>query len=78
MAQSVRPGNDGSIPGRGKIFFFHSVEIGSDTPPSLLSSVCRLLLQSECEADHSPTYSGEVQNAWTYASVPPYVFMGRC
>jgi len=30
------------------------------------------------EADHSPPSSVEVKNAWTYTSIPQYVFMARC
>jgi len=30
------------------------------------------------EADHLTPYSAEVNNAWTYISTPPYVFMGWC
>lgn len=72
MAQSVQPGNDGSVPGRDKNFF-HSVEIGSGTPPSVALEVKR----SGREAVHSPTCNGEVKKAWTYASVPPYTFTKR-
>jgi hypothetical protein len=28
------------------------------------------------EADHSPPSSAEVKNAWSYASTPPYAFVG--
>jgi hypothetical protein len=28
-----------------------------------------------CDTDHSPPYGAEVQNAWKYASTPPYVIM---
>jgi len=27
------------------------------------------------EADHSPPSSAEVNNAWSYTSTPPYLFM---
>jgi hypothetical protein len=30
------------------------------------------------EADHSPTSSAEVKNAWSYTSTPLYVFMAWC
>jgi hypothetical protein len=30
------------------------------------------------EADHSPPYSAEVKNAWSYTSIPKYVFMAWC
>jgi len=32
----------------------------------------------ECEADHSPTSSAEVQNAWNYTLTPQCVFMMLC
>jgi hypothetical protein len=31
-----------------------------------------------CEADHSPSSSAEVKNAWSYTSTPRYVFMAWC
>jgi hypothetical protein len=27
------------------------------------------------EAEHSPPPSAKVNNAWSYASIPPYIFM---
>jgi hypothetical protein len=30
------------------------------------------------EADHSPPSSAEFKNAWSYVSIPPYVFMAWC
>jgi hypothetical protein len=30
------------------------------------------------EADHSPSSSAEVKNAWNYTSTPHYVFMAWC
>jgi hypothetical protein len=30
------------------------------------------------EADHSPPFSAEVKNAWSYAFTPQYVFMAWC
>jgi hypothetical protein len=30
------------------------------------------------EAGHSPPSSAEVKNAWSYTSIPPYVFTARC
>jgi hypothetical protein len=30
------------------------------------------------EADHLPTSSAEVKNAWSYTSAPQYVFMAWC
>jgi hypothetical protein len=30
------------------------------------------------EADHSPPYSAEVKNAWSYTSIPQYVFTALC
>jgi hypothetical protein len=32
----------------------------------------------EREADHSPPSSAEVKNAWSYISIPQYVFMAWC
>jgi hypothetical protein len=30
------------------------------------------------EADHSPPSRAEVKNAWSYTSIPPYVYMVWC
>jgi hypothetical protein len=30
------------------------------------------------EADHSPPTSAEVKNAWSYTSIPQYVFIAWC
>jgi hypothetical protein len=30
------------------------------------------------EADHSPPSSAKVKNAWSYTSIPQYVFMASC
>jgi hypothetical protein len=30
------------------------------------------------EADHSPPFSAEVKNAWSYTSTPQYAFMEWC
>jgi hypothetical protein len=30
------------------------------------------------EADHSPPSSAEIKNAWSYTSIPQYVFMAWC
>jgi hypothetical protein len=30
------------------------------------------------EADHSPPSGAEVENTWSYTSIPQYVFMGWC
>jgi hypothetical protein len=30
------------------------------------------------EADHSPPSTAEVKNAWSYTSIPQYIFMARC
>jgi hypothetical protein len=32
----------------------------------------------ECEADHSPPTSAKVKNAWSYTSIPQYIFMVDC
>jgi hypothetical protein len=29
----------------------------------------------EYKADHSPPFSAEVKNAWSYTSIPPQVYM---
>jgi hypothetical protein len=70
------------FPQRGKDFFFSSPPHPDRLwgPPSHLSNSYRGLLSPEMkrqgrEADHSPPSSGEVKNAWSCASPPPYVFM---
>jgi len=30
------------------------------------------------EADHSPPSNAEVQNAWSYTSIPQYIFLAWC
>jgi hypothetical protein len=32
----------------------------------------------ECEADHSPSSSAEVENVWSYTYTPQYVYMAWC
>jgi hypothetical protein len=63
MAQSVRPGNDGSIPGRGKFLSQLRNRLRDPSQPSVQCLPVALALEvkrSGREADHSPTYSGEV------------------
>jgi len=44
-------------------------------PPSLLTNGYRVPGR---EADHSAPTNDEVKNAWSYTSIPPYVFMAWC
>jgi hypothetical protein len=39
------------------------------------STLSMWVKQSGHEADHSPPPSAEVKNAWSYTSIPQYVFM---
>jgi len=63
------------IPGRGSMFFSlrHRAQTGSGAQPPSLG-----IKQPEREADHSPPYSAEVQNAWSCTSTPQFVFMAWC
>jgi hypothetical protein len=51
----------------GAGFFCYSVQTGFEVH-SLLSNGYKGLKRTECEADHSPPSSVEVQNAWSYTS----------
>jgi hypothetical protein len=67
----------GSVPGKDS-FLFATVSrpsMGPTQPPS------QWVLGAKppgCEADHSSPSSAEVKNAWSYTSIPPYVFMVWC
>jgi hypothetical protein len=47
----------------------------TQTPIHLVLAVFFLKELPGPEADHSPPYSAEVKNAWSYTSIPPYFFM---
>jgi len=52
-------------------------------PPNLLSNGHGSLFhwgvkRPECEADHFPPSSAEINNASRYTATPPYVFMACC
>jgi hypothetical protein len=47
-------------------------------PTSLLHSGYRWGSFPRGEANHSPSSSVEVKNAWNYTSTPAYVFMAWC
>jgi len=57
-------------PGGAREWFF----LLPSPPPGLSLGVKR----PGRETDRSPVYGAEVKNAWSYASSPQYVFMGRC
>jgi hypothetical protein len=62
------------------IFFFTTVSrtaLGPTQPPIqwVLEVLSLGVKRPEREADHSPPSSAEVNNAWSYTSTPPYVFM---
>jgi hypothetical protein len=75
----------GSIPGRSRDFSLRQrVQIGSGAHPvSCKMSTGKGAVSSEVkqpgrEADHSPSFSAEVKNVWSYTSTPPYVSMAWC
>jgi hypothetical protein len=57
------------------------VSIGVDTQPPIQWVPGTLSLgikRPGREADHSPPFSAEVKNAWSYTSTPQYFFMTYC
>jgi hypothetical protein len=72
--------NQGSISGRSTDFLpRHSVQTGSyatqlyDTGKYFLG-----VKRQKREAHHSPPYSAEVKNAWSYTPALTYVFIAWC
>jgi hypothetical protein len=66
--------------GAGNFSLHHRVQNGSgDHPASYPMGTGALYLgvkQLGREADHSPPYSAEVKNAWSYTSTPPIYLHG--
>jgi hypothetical protein len=60
----------------------HRVHNGSGAHPSSYpmgtTDISLGIKRPEREADHSPPSSAEVKNAWSYTSIPQYVFMAWC
>jgi hypothetical protein len=60
----------------------HRVQNGSGTTQPPIQFVPGALSlgvkRPKREADHSPPYSAEVKNVWSYTSTPQYAFMVRC
>jgi hypothetical protein len=72
-----------SIYARGRNFSLrHRVKTGSGGQlapyPMGKWAVCSGIKRPKREADNSPPSSAEVKNAWSYTSIPPYVFMAWC
>jgi hypothetical protein len=62
----------GSIPGRssdGILLIHHRIHTGPGN---------HTVKRPVCEANHSPSSSTEVKNAWSYNSTAQYVFMVSC
>jgi hypothetical protein len=66
----------------GNISFRHRVHTGSGAFQPPIQWVPRALSMGVKlpgrEADHSPSSSAEVKNAWICASIPQYMFMAWC
>jgi hypothetical protein len=65
------------------IFLFTTTSrtaLGPTQPPIkwVLESLSLGVKRSGREADHSPPSSADVKNAWSYTSVPQYIFMVWC
>jgi hypothetical protein len=65
------------------IFLFTTVSrtaLGPTQPPTqwVPGALSLEIKRPVREADHSPQSSAEVNNAWSYTSIPPYVFMAWC
>jgi len=68
------------IPGRGKILSpFQSTQTGSGAHQSPTQWVTMTLFLGvmllENEADHLPPSNAQVDNNWSYTSIPPYTLM---
>jgi hypothetical protein len=85
IVQSVqhRQDDQGSIPGRGKRFFYSTASrpaLGPTQPPvqSEIEAFSQRVKRPGHEADHSLPYSAEVNKRGSYTSTTPYVFMAYC
>jgi hypothetical protein len=71
-----------SILGTGMDFFLlYHVQTGSGAHRSSYSVGTRDTLrvrQSESEPNHSPPFTAEILNAWTYTTTRPYNYIERC
>jgi hypothetical protein len=78
-----RPRGRSSSPGRIKTFLLSTSSrpiLGSTQPPIqwVPGSLSPGVKRPECEADHSPQISEEVNKTWIHTSTPPYAFMAQC
>jgi hypothetical protein len=77
--RAVRPGF-GSWAGTGNFYLYHSIQTGSGAHTASYSVATEEYIpgvkRARLEADHSPSPSVEVNNAWSYTSTPPYRFHG--
>jgi hypothetical protein len=68
--------------GAGYISLLHCVQTGSGAHPASSSNRTESSFSkgkaAVHEADHSLLCSVEVKNAWSYTSIPPYIFIARC
>jgi hypothetical protein len=64
----------------GKFYRHHRVQTGSGAhPASYPTGTGGSFPRSKAaEAYHSPPSNAEVENAWSYTSTPPYVYMAWC
>jgi hypothetical protein len=66
----------------GNFSLHHRVQTGSVAQPASIQwvpgAISMGIKRSMREADHSPQFSAEVKNAWSYTSTPQYAFTAWC
>jgi hypothetical protein len=68
--------------GAGNFSLHHRVQIGSGAQPVSYpmgtGALSLGLKRPGREADHSPTSSAEIKNAWSYTALPQHAFVTWC
>jgi len=61
------------------IFTASRLTLGPTQPPTqrVPGSLTPGVKRPARKADHLPPFCAEVKNAWSYASIPEYIFKGR-
>jgi hypothetical protein len=73
IVTSLGAGGSGLNSGRTENFIFSTVSrsaLGPTWPPVKLGALSLGLIEMGHKADHSPLFSTEVKNAWSYTSTP--------